>query len=319
MKSIYIACPAGLATGGPELLHQLCYKLNQFGYQAFMYYYNVPEEYQGRDVVHPNYRKYNAPYVFSYPDLENQLLIVPEIVCDVLEECQKGQPILWWLSLDNYFKYLNRIGLNPDVVGNDPFHLRNSRVIHFVQCYYVKDFVEQQLQIPPEQIFYLSDYLNPQFKNNVPILREDYIVYNPKKGMEFTQKLIDAAPDLHWVPIQNMTPEQVSRVLHAAKLYIDFGPHPGKDRLPREAALSGCCIVTNRQGSANYAEDVPIPDNYKFDHEQDRIPEILSTIRDIVTHYETHVKNFGRYRLWIQKEEREFDSCIKKIFPQLCQ
>ena len=29
---IYVACPAKIYTGGPELLHQLVYKLNNFGY-----------------------------------------------------------------------------------------------------------------------------------------------------------------------------------------------------------------------------------------------------------------------------------------------
>lgn len=318
MKKIYIACPAGKATGGPELLHQLCYKLNLFGYDATMYYYNVPTQYQSQDVVHPNYRKYQAPYVFTYPDLENQILIVPEIAGNILEECSKGQSVLWWLSLNNYFEYLKKSGIDTAISGIDPYHLKESNTLHFVQCYYVKEFVEQQLNIPEERIFYLSDYLNTEFKNSISILREDYIVYNPKKGMNYTRLLIDAAPDLNWLPIQNMTPQQVSQALHAAKLYIDFGPHPGKDRLPREAALCGCCIITNRQGSAGYSQDVPIPDTYKFDHEQERIPEVIAKIREVVAHYEDHVKLFGRYRLIIQKEEREFDRCVKDIFSRLC-
>ena len=78
--------------------------------------------------------------------------------------------------------------------------------------------------------------------------------------------------------------------------------------------LHQLCYKLNQFGYQAFLYYYNVPEEY-----QDRIPEILSTIRDIVTHYETHVKNFGRYRLRIQKEEREFDSCIKKIFPQLCQ
>ena len=38
---IYIACPANVATGGPELLHQLGYNLiKDLNIKAFMYYYN---------------------------------------------------------------------------------------------------------------------------------------------------------------------------------------------------------------------------------------------------------------------------------------
>ena len=30
------------------------------------------------------------------------------------------------------------------------------------------------------------------------------------------------------------------------KLYIDFGGFPGKDRLPREAVMHDCCIITGK-------------------------------------------------------------------------
>jgi len=43
------------------------------------------------------------------------------------------------------------------------------------------------------------------------------------------------------------------------KLYVDFGKHPGKDRMPREAAVHGCCIITGRRGAAGNPFDIPIP------------------------------------------------------------
>ena len=36
---IFVVCPANAETGGPELLHQLCYTLCQLGYDALMLYY----------------------------------------------------------------------------------------------------------------------------------------------------------------------------------------------------------------------------------------------------------------------------------------
>jgi hypothetical protein len=36
MKKIMIFCPANAATGGPELLHQLCYELRIMRYNACM-------------------------------------------------------------------------------------------------------------------------------------------------------------------------------------------------------------------------------------------------------------------------------------------
>lgn len=317
MKKIFIGCPAGKATGGPELLHQLCYKLNLFDYNAIMYYYNVPYEYREKDMVHPNYKKYHTPYVFEYPDQENHILIAPEIAIDTLEKCKLGQPILWWLGLDNYFVYLKRHGLNVERDGLDAYHLKERNVIHFVQCYYVKDFVQNKLEIPSNKIHYLSDYLNTEFQHGNADYKEDIILYNPKKGMDYTKLLMEAAPDFKWVAIENMTPAQVSKIMHLAKVYIDFGTHSGKDRIPREASASGCCIITNRHGSAAFTEDVPIPDTYKFENEYQQISEVIAMIQDIFLHYDTHIKSFGKYRLTIKRAEQEFDKDVKNIFSTL--
>ena len=37
---------------------------------------------------------------------------------------------------------------------------------------------------------------------------------------------------------------------------VDLGHHPGKDRLPREAALAGCVTVVGRAGAAVFADEV---------------------------------------------------------------
>ena len=73
------------------------------------------------------------------------------------------------------------------------------------------------------------------------------------------------ANDINWVPLQNMTRSELVNVMRVAKVFVDFGYHPGKDRLPRECAANGCCVITGMRGSANYFEDVPIPSKYKFD------------------------------------------------------
>ncbi|MCX7738527.1 MAG: hypothetical protein N2Z80_03840 [Hydrogenothermaceae bacterium] len=65
-------------------------------------------------------------------------------------------------------------------------------------------------------------------------------------------------------------------ILKKAKVYIDFGNHTGKDRIPREAAMLECCVITGRRGIAKYREDVPIPENYKIEDKVENIPLILS-------------------------------------------
>ena len=61
-----------------------------------------------------------------------------------------------------------------------------------------------------------------------------------------------------------MTEREVEDCLSQAKVYIDFGGHPGKDRIPREAALCGCCVVTGRRGAAGNDVEVPINQSYKL-------------------------------------------------------
>jgi glycosyltransferase involved in cell wall biosynthesis len=111
-----------------------------------------------------------------------------------------------------------------------------------------------------------------------------------------------------------MTPAQVGEHLRMAKVYIDFGNHPGKDRIPREAALSGCCVITGRNGSAAYQKDVPIPENYKFYDGIKQADEIIEMIRSIFNNYEKVNIDFDSYRTIIRKEKETFTKDVKNIF-----
>lgn len=103
-----------------------------------------------------------------------------------------------------------------------------------------------------------------------------------------------------------MTAEEVHALLCRAKCYIDFGNHPGQDRIPREAAAAGCCVITDRRGSAANDMDVPIPTTYKFDDVPQAIPAILSCIRDCLADYEGHTRDFDSYRAMIAGQKEQF-------------
>ena len=66
---------------------------------------------------------------------------------------------------------------------------------------------------------------------------------------------------------------------------MDFGYHPGKDRMPREAALFGNCIITNQKGSAKNNLDIPIKSKYKFSEVKTNIPKINKQIERIFNDY----------------------------------
>ena len=111
-----------------------------------------------------------------------------------------------------------------------------------------------------------------------------------------------------------MTNREIHEALQSAKVYIDFGDHPGKDRLPREAAINGCCIITDKEGSAFYQEDVPIPEEYKLERNDTSINSILNRINDCLENYSERINDFSNYRNFILSEKDRFNDDVKRIF-----
>lgn len=320
-SSIYVTCPANIATGGPELLHQLVYELRKLGFDAYMYYLSDDEN---KYPVHKEYVVYQNPYVLRITDVDSNLLIVPEVYTGVLYDFKKVQKIIWWLSVDNFytkppknlFKKIKKSILNKIKSEKKyEFNLKEE-IHHFAQSIYAVEHLKSK---GIYKVDYLSDYLNKvfikkQMSNSLISIKKNIVVYNPKKGIDFTTKLIKEALNIDFIPIENMTSLEVAGLLSSAKVYIDFGNHPGKDRIPREAAVSGCCVITNREGSAYYNSDVPILEEYKFANEIENIKPIILKIENIFKNYEDEIMNFADYRNKIIREQEIFVNDLKKIF-----
>lgn len=319
---IYIMCPPRIASGGPELLHQLAYKLGKMGFDVAMYYYPANVE----NPVSENYIKYNCKYVTEVEDSEQNLVIIPELYFYFADQFKKIRKCAWWLSVDNLFKaieapkhyrmirklkikWLHRaVTINGKVRGKFNYHLAQSA--------YAVDFLKQW----NIDAIYLSDYLNADFlKASLEVdvaAKKQQILYNPLKGLRFTKKIIAALPDAKWIPLQKLTPAQVGDLLKESMLYIDFGHHPGKDRFPREAAIYKCCVITGTRGSAAFDEDVPIPAQYKIADKKRNIPAIVEQIKSCLTDYDKHIGYFAAYREWIYQEEEAFEKDIAKVFTK---
>lgn len=329
---VYVLCPAYIKTGGPELLHQLVYKMNSNGIKAFITYYGIDETNQKKECTHDDFKKYIKSYkkINEIPDNENSIIISPESVTalKILFKFSKVKKIIWWLSVDNFTKNyglimpIKKYGL----INTIKKLLRNKLLLsfnkikevdyHLCQSNYAIDFLQKK-SINKNQIYYLSDYISKEYleisEDQWP-KKEDNVLYNPKKGFEFTQKVINKANDLNFIPIQNLTTNQVKELLLKSKIYIDFGNHPGKDRFPREAAVCGCCVITGKRGSAKYYKDVPISDEYKFEDEYENIDSIINKIRLCIDDYNNEIKNFKDYRDFIKSEELLFEKDVLRIF-----
>ena len=111
-----------------------------------------------------------------------------------------------------------------------------------------------------------------------------------------------------------MTPEEVQQLLARAKVYIDFGNHPGRDRIPREAAVSGCCVVTGRRGAAGNPNDIAIDESFKFNDTDDNLIPIVERIKDIFANFRKNYESQRKYREQIMTERAEFDRDVKAAF-----
>lgn len=313
-RKFFVCCPGASITGGPELLHQLVDTLREYGHAAFISYYPFDQTFE----CPKPYRIYDAPQapVEKGPDA---FIVVPETATWVLRMFKGTPAAVWWLSVDNYLGAFGESWLEDKIrhiwwlIRGQSLPLwRLKGLTHFTQSAYASNFLERK----GIKSYPLRDYINPaHFKHAGYFERHNVIAYNPKKGKAITKRLMKSNPDFKFVPIQGMPPEQVQKLLTSSKIYIDFGHHPGKERLPREAAMAGCCVVTGRRGSASFEADVPIPKDYKLDENApDFEAKFRSLILSIFENYEGNATSFSMYKDSITREPERFRQDVLKIF-----
>ena len=314
----------GYRTGGVELLHQLVFELKQN---------NIPSQiaylHNSKNGIIPEYKKYIDDYVFvnEIEDSKDTLLIIPENFTWVARQFSLCEKAIWWLSLDNYLKrkdvlfatkkygLLQALKIVARTIIGKNIQLNSQELskiqYHFVQSHYVKEYLAKI----GVQSYFLTDYLNAFFfEKTSGVNKENIVVFNPSKGIKVTQKIIKMNKDIVFVPIAGMTTEEVRDLLDRAKVYIDFGEFPGKDRIPREAAMRFCCIICGRDGASKNEYDFSLPKEYKVDKNNKEIKQIRQLILKCINNYDNVIKDFEHYRNTIMQEERIFKEEVLSIF-----
>ena len=347
-KIIYLMVPANVSTGGPEALHQLGYILkNNLNKNVKVFY--IP--YSSQNPVHKNYEKYFLEFTDKIEDSSENLIIVPEYFNFLIQtlSLKKIKKSIWWLSIDNYIgskfrsenskllrsflkipfnlinffnhvinfsfgiltieeylKFLHKFkSLNKSIEINQANH-------HLAQSHYAFNYLKDNF----ENVDYLSDYLRDDILENKEDFfkkKENIICYNPSKSNKFMDLIIKKST-YKFVPLINLTNDQIKSSLIKSKLYMDIGSHPGKDRLPREAALLGNCIITNLKGSAFNSDDIAIPKEFKFSENLINLEKINKKIEVIFDNYEQEYLKFNFYIKKIHNEKKVFIEEINKIF-----
>ena len=315
-KKILILCKGGSVTGGSELIHQFCHELNSLNKRSFVCYYPFEKKYN----IPKEYLIYNVSQS-RLVDTEDTLIILPEVATKYAWKIKKSSVGIWWLSVDNYYRkkgdniLKDKIKYFKDLLRFRlmPISLMKN-FLHFAQSQYAYSHLNK-LMFNPQ---HLSDYLNPVHFNDTSIAKEDIILYNPVKGKRISDSLIKEYRSLKFIPLEKLDSLQVKSLFKRAKLYIDFGNHPGKDRMPREAVMADCCIITGRRGSASNNVDIPIPNHYKLDDNQVCKNKLFyQLVIDIFKNFDQHVMNFSSYKDKIKQEKKVFQDQIKLIFSDL--
>ena len=323
-SKVYVLCPGNFQTGGPELAHQLVSTLISFGVQACMVYYEASFPLKKSDPVHDCYKKYHVPYTFEPKDNPHNIVIVPEVATDFLYEFRETRRVIWWMSVNKYIEHIFLLmgncmsdALKEPMPKFFYFSDADKGTVHFVQSEYAKRFIKLN-GVPDDKIYTVEDYLSQAFLSRASQVdlskKEDFVAFNPKKGFKVTRQLIEFASDIAWRPIENMTPEQVQELLARAKVYIDFGEHPGKDRIPREAAISGCVVITGRKGAAANDIDVNIPDEFKFDDSNLNPQEVIGKIFEVFENFSAAHEKQAAYRARILDDKNRFINEVAEAF-----
>lgn len=316
-------------------MHQAAKAFINNGVEVCMYY-DTPHVLKVPD----KYKKYNIRVSDTIIDNPNNIIVVPESMTYVLAKYRHIRKVIWWLSVDFYesgkpwnwamdalaFKKLPRIAYPAVVLYRLAktyfyyYHFEDhNKYIHFYNCEYAHQYLLSHGVLESHTRYLCGPLTDCYIHNTIKdkSIREDIILYNPKKGFDFTKRIISEAGRRNlkakFVPLEHMNEEDIRNIMGRSKVYVDFGEFPGPERIPREAVMMGCNIVTSNQGAAAYHEDVPIPDDLKYPKNIDFIPKIVDRIHDMLLHYEDYFHYYDEYRAKVKDQPNLFNDEIKNL------
>jgi hypothetical protein len=326
---VLLFCPE-VKTGGPEALHQLAGQIVRHGGQAHMVYYgpvshiaidgDVLRCHAEASPMPAHFAQYRAPVLREARLTPATLIVFPEPLSKMAAALGTAyRRALWWLSLNNV------LAQNPDLLDESyrKAFFADPDLLHFHQSDYARRFLEAH---QARQYYPLSDYTDPDFVHhsciaaaNPPIeLRDNVVCYFPNKGAELAARFIEGQAALRsraaFVPIREMSKAEVRETLFRARVYIDFGHHPGKDRVPREAAIAGAVVLLQATGAAACFADHPLPAAYLFTEEDLASGGLHRRLDAILADPAAHFAAQRHYRQVILLERERFDLEVRAIF-----
>jgi hypothetical protein len=329
-KTVYILYPRGLRTGGPEALHQLAAALRRIGTNAYL----VPAHPTRHLPSVEEYQKYGVPEVDTVDDEPGNAIVVPECYYRELRHYKRVDRFCWWLSIDNsaLFRSERQLLTIPAMGASNRSKriahrvnaarrtqsrrfLARQNVEHLVQSAYAWAFLYSRLNVLPSM---LSDYTRMPTVPPEPRLSSvamPQIAFNASKGGDLVQRVIDSGKlRARWIPIVDMTRDEVMHTLRSSTVYLDLGHQPGKDRLPREAAVNGAITVVARRGAGAFYLDAPLPPEHKITIDRGYVESTVDALTSVFQDTQGHFERQSLYRSVIAGEEQRFVTEAGSIF-----
>ena len=338
-KKIYVVSPYGLVTGGPDALHQMVYYLNKENFDAYIVYsdinsyrYSIPQPYK----IYIN----NYLLLDDIKNDENNILIVPETQSHLLEDYSEMKKYIWWLSVDNdivssgfknkvekiiskldvkNLKKIYKLNTLKNYVLHKKYDFKKQDDIkHLCASYYAYDYVSNRCK-NKKNVFLCIEPISKIFLDKSKYVtsdKKDVILYNPKKNFEFTEKILERNLPYKFIALTGYNQDELIKLYQSSKLYIDFGNFPGAERIPKEAVINGCCIITGKYGASAYYNDVPIADEYKFDATDENIDNIINKINIIMENYDKKVDEYSKYRETVWNLENNFIKQLNRVLKK---
>lgn len=297
---VLCVCPSQVVTGGTESIHNFTKELSehvdaQIWYMGAGLHRPQPDEYDG----------YGVRYVTEFPQGFRGLIIFPEIWANMAldpkyKDCIRA---VNWLGIDAYAGHTPRA--KTGAVFND------DSILHLAQSEYAHDFLQK---LGVKKIYRNVDVLNTDFfEDYTETERSNVVLYNPAKATDFTQRLMNACSGVTFRPIKGLSRSQVIKLMRKSKLYIDFGNFPGRERIPREAVMCGCCIIIGAVGSGRFYEDFTIPSRYIYERNDAHIFAIVRAIHNVLNNYEECRRDFDMFRKIIEEDRGVLKYQCKEI------
>jgi hypothetical protein len=126
-------------------------------------------------------------------------------------------------------------------------------------------------------------------------------------------------PEVEFVALAGLSRAELVAHLRAAMVYVDLGAHPGRDRLPREAAACGCVVVVGRRGAGGNAIDVPIPERYRVETPSRTVSAepVSQLLGQILGSFAEHQAGMAGFREIIRGQRSQFQAEVGALVVAL--